>query len=192
MRACARFGGPIAAAIDVSAGLDNISCGFAAHEVRFAPMYDFSIRNCLVDPEPANPSSAIIPKAVIELAGREREVATIVYEQGPCTAKFVQAGLSVPLSSGAVRSMLTRLVKKGLLAREGGCRGAYGEAVYHGSVTPDDLGTAAIRAICSRYFEGSLLKVALSALEMLDHDRPNGRGHAAYPGRTAEMAIPSV
>ena len=51
------------------------------------------------------------------LARRERQVAERVGWIGEASAEEVRAALPDPLSNAAVRSMLRRLVAKGLLAR---------------------------------------------------------------------------
>ena len=51
------------------------------------------------------------------LARRERQVAERVGWLGEASAEEVRAALPDPLSNAAVRSMLRRLVDKGLLAR---------------------------------------------------------------------------
>jgi predicted transcriptional regulator len=112
-------------------------------------------------------ADARLPASVLNLAGREREVATIVYERGAATARAVEASLSVKITNAAVRSMLQRLVRKGVLTREFGARGRRQSAVYMPAVTLDHVKDDAITTICRRYFDGSLLNVALRALDLL-------------------------
>ena len=108
-----------------------------------------------------------LPASVLNLAGREREVATIVYERGAATARAVEAALSVRITNAAIRSMLQRLVAKGVLTREFGARGRRLSAVYMPAVTLDHVKDDAIQTICRRYFDGSLLNVALRVLDLL-------------------------
>jgi predicted transcriptional regulator len=108
-----------------------------------------------------------LPASVLNLAGREREVATIVYERGAATARAVEASLSVRITNAAIRSMLQRLVRKGILTREFGARGRRQSAVYMPAVTLDHVKNDAIETICRRYFDGSLLNVALRVLDLM-------------------------
>lgn len=110
-----------------------------------------------------------LPPQIQRLALREREVATIVYLNGACTAKDVQSLLPVKLSNGAVRSMLVRLVRKGLLERKWGKRGPNQWHVYLPAIAPDDLKERALRDVAEMYFGGSLLSAAMSALTILDN-----------------------
>ena len=114
-----------------------------------------------------------LPASVLNLAGREREVATIVYERGAATARAVESALSVKLTNAAIRSMLQRLVAKGVLTREFGARGRGLSAVYMPAVTLDHVKDDAIETICRRYFGGSLLNVALRALDLLAEQPPD-------------------
>lgn len=133
------------------------------------------------------PSTPEIPPEVLNLAAREREVATVVYTHGAPTAKYVLSCLSAELSSGAVRSMLVRLVKKGILRRAWGKRGRSQEFIYMPAITPETVRRNALQLLADRYFDGSLLSVAQTVLALLDEHqsttaqarnqpRPDGRG----------------
>ena len=102
----------------------------------------------------------VLPPQVNLLAPREREVAAIVYRAGLCTAKQVQAQLSSPITSGAARSMLVRLVKKGLLVRHWGRRGRGHEYVYGPALDPDHAKRRAVEEIAEAFFGGSLAALA--------------------------------
>lgn len=116
-----------------------------------------------------------LPANVLNLVGREREVAIIVYAQGASTAKAVEAALSATISNCAVRSMLTRLVRKGVLRREFGGRGRKMESVYLPGITSEHVQDDAIRTICRRYFEGSLTSVGLRVLDLLAQESATTR-----------------
>jgi predicted transcriptional regulator len=109
-----------------------------------------------------------LPPQVRTLAEREREVATIVYRRGASTAIDVENRLSPRITNAAVRSMLVRLTKKGILVRERGTRGRGQQCVYLPAITLADVKERAIRELAGRYFEGSLLTLALEALESID------------------------
>jgi len=109
-------------------------------------------------------SGSRLPAAVLRLAPREREVATLVYERGALTAAEVEAMLPVPISNGAVRSMLGRLVSKKVLKRRGG--GAGKAFFYVPAITTRDAVQLAFRQLAEDYFEGSPER-ALIALRLI-------------------------
>lgn len=109
-----------------------------------------------------------LPPQVRSLADREREVATIIYRRGASTAIDVENRLSPRITNAAVRSMLVRLTKKGILRRERGTRGRGQQCVYLPAITLADVKERAIRELAGRYFQGSLLTLALQALDFID------------------------
>jgi predicted transcriptional regulator len=111
---------------------------------------------------------AWLPPQVRSLADREREVATIVYRRGASTAIDVERRLSAKITNAAVRSMLVRLTKKGILVREGGTRGRGQQCVYLPAITLADVKERALRQLASRYFQGSMLTLALEAANFID------------------------
>ena len=111
---------------------------------------------------------AWLPPQVRSLADREREVATIVYRRGASTAIDVETRLSARITNAAVRSMLVRLTKKGILVREGGTRGRGQQCVYLPAITLADVKERALRQLASRYFQGSMLTLALEAANFID------------------------
>lgn len=112
----------------------------------------------------ASPSHAVMPAHVQKLWSRERELATIVYTRGPSTAAEVQDRLSSPLTSPAVRSILTRLVAKGVLGCIPGRRGRGCPAIYRPKEMPEELRSRAMQQISDQYFGGSMIQVACAAL----------------------------
>jgi predicted transcriptional regulator len=109
-----------------------------------------------------------LPPQVRALADREREVATIVYRRGASTAIDVENRLSPRITNAAVRSMLVRLTKKGILRRERGTRGRGQQCVYLPAIALADVKERAIRELAGRYFQGSLLTLALEALDFIE------------------------
>ena len=103
------------------------------------------------------------------LAGREREVAGIVYACGRgISADEVRQSPSDPLSNSAVRSMLTRLAAKGLLrARKTGKK-----YLYLPAVADQDAREAAILRLAQDYFAGSLAEAAMAMLALARRRRP--------------------
>lgn len=95
---------------------------------------------------------------------REQEVAIVVYRRGCATANEVQDRLSDPLSNGAVRSMLNRLVGKRILKRQR--RGPHGAFVYLPALTDEVIEERALRQLANDFFDGSLFRTA-AALDKL-------------------------
>lgn len=106
-----------------------------------------------------------LPAEVQKLFSREREVATIVYARGSATATDVQGRLSTRLSNGAVRSMLQRLVCKGILTRRR--RGRHGAYVYLPALTTALVRENALVQLADEYFAGSLHRAALAMVNLL-------------------------
>lgn len=105
------------------------------------------------------------PAEVQKLFSREREVATIVYARGFATATDVQERLSTHLTNGAVRSMLQRLVGKGILTRRR--RGRHGAYVYLPALTTALVREKALVQLADEYFAGSLHRAALAMVDLL-------------------------
>lgn len=96
------------------------------------------------------------------LPRREREIADIVYAQGEASAAEVCRALPDPLSNAAVRSMLTRLEKKGVLRR----RRQGNRHFYAPAATDRAAREAALRRVARDYFGGSLAEAAALSLEL--------------------------
>jgi predicted transcriptional regulator len=101
-------------------------------------------------------SANYIPPQIQQLSWREREVASVVYRFGYATAKDVEAELGGEVSNGAVRSMLVRLVKKGLLLRRPGGRGAGCRDLFIAALSVDHARSRALARIADEFFDGSL------------------------------------
>ena len=104
------------------------------------------------------------PAEVLKLYRREREIAELVYERGPISAKEVQARLSDQLSNAAVRSMLTRLVRKGILARSR--KECSAEYLYLPAVTQTSSQERALNQLAEDFFDGSLLEAAAAVVDL--------------------------
>ena len=111
--------------------------------------------------------SVALPREVEMLQSREREIATIVYSSRAVTANDVCANLSVPLTNAAVRSMLNRLVAKGILKRT-----SSGKAfVYLPDLTFSDSRTLALRRFADDFFSGSVEQAAQTMKTLLGPNR---------------------
>jgi predicted transcriptional regulator len=104
------------------------------------------------------------PVEILKLYRREREIAELVYEHRSVTAKQVQERLSDPLTNAAVRSMLTRLVHKGILARERKECGT--EYLYRPAVTQTSSQVRALNQLADDFFDGSLLEAAAAVVDL--------------------------
>jgi predicted transcriptional regulator len=108
------------------------------------------------------------PGPLTRLPGREQELAAIVYLRGEATARDVERALSDSLTNSAIRSMLTRLVAKGVLRkRKDGSR-----FVYLPAVSDRHVREGALSRLTQDYFHGSLYRAALAMLEQLDRQQP--------------------
>ncbi len=101
-----------------------------------------------------------IPPQVENLAWRERQVASIVYRRGYATAKDVEFELLDKLSNGAIRSMLLRLVGKGILERRPGKRGAGCCDVFVAALSVEHARKRAIAKLADQFFHGSVAELA--------------------------------
>jgi predicted transcriptional regulator len=98
-----------------------------------------------------------LPPAVRRLASRERQVATLIYRKGALTAKEV--GGHIPeVSHGAIRTMLGRLVRKGILK----CRhSGYGKTLlYLPAIAAADIVEIALKRVAEDFYQGSVLEAA--------------------------------
>lgn len=112
----------------------------------------------------------LFPMEVLRLFRREREIAMIVYARGMVTAKDVSAALPDSLSNPAVRSMLNRLVAKGILTcAKCGSRGTF---AYGPALTQSSARELALRQFAEDFYGGSLerLRDAISRLFISDHE----------------------
>jgi predicted transcriptional regulator len=115
-----------------------------------------------------------LPFQVRELAPREREIAQIVYLLGPITAHNIKERLSVHIANATVRTVLMRLVRKGIVQRRK--LGDINKYVYAAAITDHDAQQRALRRLSNDYFEGSLVDAAAAILDLLRTDARAGRG----------------
>lgn len=109
-------------------------------------------------------NSERLPRQVRDLARRERELATAIYIGGSATAKEIEARLGLQLTNGAVRSMLNRLVDKGILKRRPSGRGK--ALVYVAALTNDCVRERALRQLAQDHFDGSMLRAAATMVDL--------------------------
>jgi predicted transcriptional regulator len=140
-----------------------------------ANMRDRELRS-LVGLMKAPALSTELPVGVQLLAPREREVAMLVYRKSALTAKDIEAHLSAGVSNGAVRTMLGRLVRKGILKRR---HSGYGKTfLYLPALKNPDTVEIALQRVAEDFYDGSLIDAA-SAFTKFLATRPELRSRAA-------------
>lgn len=109
-------------------------------------------------------SAVSLPHEVELLGRREREIATTVYLLRAATANDVGQSLSVSLANASIRSMLNRLVAKGILKRT-----MSGNAyVYLPALTSRESHALALRRFVDDYFDGSVEQAAAAMRDLLE------------------------
>jgi predicted transcriptional regulator len=106
-----------------------------------------------------------LPRAVRQLAPRERQLAALIYRKGALTAREAGAHIS-GVSNGAIRTMLGRLVRKGILK----CRhSGYGKTLlYLPALASDDIVEIALKRVAEDFYQGSVLDAAAAIQAFLD------------------------
>jgi len=94
------------------------------------------------------------------LPRREREVFETLCRLESGTAANVREALSDSLSDSAVRTLLSRLAAKGLVAREGGGEGF----VYRPAPRPETVAAGALKRMVDTFFAGSAASAATALL----------------------------
>jgi predicted transcriptional regulator len=94
------------------------------------------------------------------LPRREREVFETLCRLEAGTAAGVRAALSDPLSDSAVRTMLSRLEAKGLVARSAGAEGF----LYSPKPRTEAVAASALRRMIDTFFAGSAASAATALL----------------------------
>ncbi len=103
---------------------------------------------------------------VSRLPPRERQVAQIVHARGEASAAEIMEALPDPLSSAAVRSMLSRLIGKGVVRRRrDGKRFLYLPAVANPAARD-----AALRRVSRDFFGGSIPEAADAMIRLRDRE----------------------
>lgn len=105
------------------------------------------------------------PQIVLNLAPAEREVALLVYQLGGCTAKQVQERMDKRVTNATVRTMLRRLMKKGIVSRRSA--GQYKTFLYVPAITTEYVRQSAILHLAQQHFAGSLPRLAATLDELL-------------------------
>lgn len=117
------------------------------------------------------------PQIVLNLAPAEREIALLVYQLGGCTAKEVQDRLDKRVTNATVRTVLRRLMKKGIVSRRSA--GHYKTFVYVPAITTEYVRQSAILHLAQQHFAGSLPRLAATLDELLHVSSAQGHDRIA-------------
>ena len=99
-----------------------------------------------------------LPAQLRTLGPRQREIASIVYESAVATPREIQARLSERRSVRVVRTLLDRMVTKGLLKRRRS--GRHNEIIYVAAIATESVKEAALKKLINERFGGSVTDTA--------------------------------
>jgi predicted transcriptional regulator len=109
-----------------------------------------------------------VPAALRRLAGREQEIATVVFSRREASANEVVDALSDSLSNSAVRSMLNRLVSKQVIGR----KWQNGLYVYFRADNDPEFHETLLKGVAKDYFDSSLSRFATALLALIRREQP--------------------
>jgi predicted transcriptional regulator len=104
---------------------------------------------------------------ITDLGDLEREVLDLVWAHGPIAAEGVQAKLGRPLRESTVRTVLTRLERKGFLTHTTENR----TFIYTATESRSTAAARAVKAIADRFCNGSLEQVLAGMVDAQILDR---------------------
>jgi len=122
----------------------------------------------------AAPASSACSFAGLEhLSWRERSVADLVYERGLVTAAEIESELGHTLKNATIRSMLNRLVGKGILNRQDcGFRRTF---IYGPAITDASAKDALLQQFACDFFDGSVERLAQALAAHLGESNRRGK-----------------
>ena len=129
--------------------------------------------------------------ALTKLPPREQEIATIVYLHTDVTARELEVALSNEITNSAIRCMLSRLVRKGLVRRRKGQGKTF---IYSPALLLPDIQERALERLADDYFDGSLYQATLRLMALIERHEPEALtalnhhilSASAPPGRAGE------
>jgi predicted transcriptional regulator len=116
-----------------------------------------------------------LPPEVQSLCPRMREIATIVYLNGPATTRDVQARISDPLTVYGIRTMLNRLVRKGVVTRRRS--GCHSEIVYLPAIQTEAVRELALKRFIERNFASDVSSALRSTLRLMSLEKARESRH---------------
>jgi len=140
----------------------------------------------LVPHAPDSPELSGIPRDLQRLYRREREIASIVYKRGLAAAFEVEAALGNAISNAAVRSMLNRLVRKGILTRMR-C-GKTGTFIYGPALTQLSAREIELRHFAEDFYGGSLAELAAAIYDIFAKQQSSAGAAAAFSEKGSQSA----
>jgi predicted transcriptional regulator len=116
-----------------------------------------------------------LPPEVKALCPRMREIATIVYLNGPATTRDVQARISDPLTVFGIRTMLNRLARKGIVTRRRS--GRHSEIVYLPAIQTEAVRELALKRFIEWNFNNDISGALQSTLRLMSLEKARERRH---------------
>jgi len=107
------------------------------------------------------------------LGPRQREIARIVYSNAAVTPRQIQEQLSEQRSVRVIRTLLDRLVSKGLVRRRS--TGRHREIIYIAAIPTPRVRDVAIQKLVNDRFGGSLVQAAMAMQELARTESRVGR-----------------
>lgn len=104
---------------------------------------------------------------ITDLGELEREVLELVWAHGPIAAEGVQGRLKRPLKESTVRTVLTRLERKGFLAHTTESR----TFIYTARQSRSSAAARAVKSIADRFCNGSVEQVLTGLVDEKILDR---------------------
>jgi BlaI family transcriptional regulator, penicillinase repressor len=98
---------------------------------------------------------------ITDLGELEREVLELVWSHGPVAAEGVQKKLNRPLRESTVRTVLTRLERKGFLTHTTENR----TFIYSATESRSTAAARAVKSIVDRFCDGSLEQVLVGMVD---------------------------
>ena len=127
--------------------------------------------------EDTQQSAQSLPSSLRTLGPRQREIAQIVYANAAATPLQIQARLSEQRSVRVVRTLMDRLVAKGVLKRRRS--GRHNEVIYVASIATQSVQEAALKRLITERFGGSVTDMAAAIAIMVKMARQVPRTSAA-------------
>lgn len=116
-----------------------------------------------------------LPKQVVRLYGRELEIASLVYRRSLATAADVEKALNYEISNPAIRSMLNRLVCKGVLNRVQMKSGS--AFIYAPAISLQSEKERSLTEVVDDFFGGSLPLLCEAVAKLCAGNRQARRPH---------------
>jgi predicted transcriptional regulator len=118
---------------------------------------------------PSLVAASLHTPALMKLAPREQEIATIVYMRTDVTARDLEDALAHEITNSAIRVMLGRLVDKGILRRRKGHGKTF---IYSPALLLPDIQERALERLAEDYFDGSLTQASHRLLSLIGRRDP--------------------